>query len=337
MFLQTQLPQVSRHRSKKNSPQRTFYLMSKLKLFLKWLVVLAIFFFILRTMVKGYGNISDYPFKFNFFFLIVSFSLFVISIAAPTWAWLVLLKKQGYKNIRFFEAYRIWFYSFMARYIPGKVALIAARAQLCKKFHIPIMIVSNVAILEVFLFIGITIFLSLPIQVIRNKAIIGSSVIFLVLGAVCIFLLQNKKFIGMMARYLPPFRKIEPLSISPGIIVNVTFIYIVYWILRGFALIAFLSSFAKVGPGDVVKIVSGYALAYVGGILAVFTPSGLGVREIAFATLLQSIYSKELAYVIAVAVRLWVTVSEVILWAVLYILSRFTQSRTDIKENEEFY
>lgn len=297
--------------------------MTKFKSLLKWLVVLAILFFIFKVIVNGYDRISDYDFKFNVFFLVLSFPLFAVSIIAPTWAWLVLLKKQGCENINFFEAYRIWVYSFMGRYIPGKVALIAIRAQLCKQYNLPAVTVSNVAILEVFLFISASILISLPMQIARRMTIMGPIVIVLLAGVLFILLMQSKKFIGKIGRYIPPFRKIEPLSLSAGVIIKALFIYIVYWILRGCAVIAFLHSFIDVVPGNISQIISGYALAYVGGILAVFSPSGLGVREFAFATMLQPIYNKELAYVIAVVVRLWATIAEVLLWGALYSLSKF--------------
>ena len=312
-------------------------LMNKLKFFLKWLIVFFIFVFIIKTIAEGYNDIRDYSFTFNLYFLILAFIFFVLSYTVTTYAWLYLLEKQGYKNIPFIAAFRIWFYSFMARYIPGKVAIIAARAQLCKKYNIPVLVVSNVAILEVFLILSTAIFFILPIQVLRGTTIIGSALIFLVLGTLAIFLLQNKKFVGTMARYLPPFRKITPLSISLGVIVKVVLIYAFYWIMSGVAVVAFLSSFTTVEPGDVLTIISSYALAYVGGILAVFAPSGLGVREVAFAALLQAIYPKELAFVIAVAVRLWATVSEVILWAILFIPSKLTHSRAGTEEKRGYF
>jgi uncharacterized membrane protein YbhN (UPF0104 family) len=60
--------------------------------------------------------------------------------------------------------------------------------------------------------------------------------------------------------------------------------------------------------------VGGFALAYISGLVAVFAPGGLGVREGVLAALLPRAGAESVsAEALAVATRLWTTTAELLL------------------------
>jgi hypothetical protein len=284
--------------------------------------VLCIGFYIFRAIFLGSQEIGKYEFHFNTFFLLVSLALFVLAYAMPVYAWLLLLGYQGFSGVSFFSAYRIWFYSFMGRYLPGKVGVFLIRAELSKEYSIPGSVVANIAVAEVCLFVAASIFLSMPLILLHYAEFLWPAVFSLCISGIVILLLQNKSLVSFLGHLSPRLSRFKTLSLSPSSAVRVLFIYMGFWLVMGLSFVAFLHSFVSVDPWRIGEIIAGYMLAFCGGMLAVFTPSGLGVREILLAKLLQPLYDVEIAYVISVATRLWSTVFEGIFVLVIWTVRR---------------
>ena len=85
---------------------------------------------------------------------------------------------------------------------------------------------------------------------------------------------------------------------------------------------------AMVSSGD-----SGiYGLSCIIGILAVFAPSGLGVREGIMLLGLGLVMPKEYAVIISIISRLWQTVAELILIAIAFIVNKIMEFRKKKKK-----
>jgi uncharacterized membrane protein YbhN (UPF0104 family) len=66
------------------------------------------------------------------------------------------------------------------------------------------------------------------------------------------------------------------------------------------------------------------------GILAVFAPSGLGVREAILAIFLNQVMPTSVALVVSVATRLWLTVIELLAAGACYLVARFRWRDEDV-------
>jgi hypothetical protein len=296
--------------------------MVKLKVFLKRFIVLAIVFFVLRNLYLGIEEILSFDFTFRAFPLLLSFIISVVAIAAPTTAWIALVQQQGYSRPPFFKAYKIWFYSFMGRYVPGKVALILVRANMSKEIGLPPFGISNLAIAEVALFAGTSVLLAVPLQVADQPDLIIPAILLLLGVIVCLTLLCRKNLFIFVGKYIPIFKRIEPITLSFKTFLHVFLAYVVYWLLLAAFLFTFVHSFVPVSPEQMGLLFSAYALAFLGGMFAVFAPAGIGVRELAFATLIEPLYGIELAYLISVSLRVWTTFSEVLLFSIIHLSSK---------------
>jgi uncharacterized membrane protein YbhN (UPF0104 family) len=77
--------------------------------------------------------------------------------------------------------------------------------------------------------------------------------------------------------------------------------YAASWLVYGFAWIAFGMSLPGVGPLDGLVLCALYSLAWALGFLVIVTPSGLGVRELAFAAMARDFPPEVIAYTVVVA------------------------------------
>jgi uncharacterized membrane protein YbhN (UPF0104 family) len=82
--------------------------------------------------------------------------------------------------------------------------------------------------------------------------------------------------------------------------------------LSGFFIVRALAP--QAGLHDLIFIIGAFNLAGVIGIIAIFAPSGLGVREGVLLLLLSLIMPKELALVVVVASRLWSALVDVLFY-----------------------
>lgn len=92
--------------------------------------------------------------------------------------------------------------------------------------------------------------------------------------------------------------------------------YVLSWLAHGLAFQLFASSFGTLAGAHFSQVIGAYALAYVTGLVAVFAPGGLGVREGALGVILASFVGGEFpVYTVAVAARLWNVAAELLVLA----------------------
>jgi hypothetical protein len=99
-------------------------------------------------------------------------------------------------------------------------------------------------------------------------------------------------------------------------------LYVANWVLFGVALFVFIRSFYPLEWGYVLFLAGAFSFASMLGILALFAPSGLGVREGVLALFLRRIMPESVALVVSVASRVWVTLVELASVGVVYVLLR---------------
>ena len=106
----------------------------------------------------------------------------------------------------------------------------------------------------------------------------------------------------------------------PPLRIDLSFRGVLYWVFltltrrvpTGLAFCAFAATFAGVGWADVPLLIGTLSAAGVIGLLAVFAPGGLGVREGMLMIALPTVMGAEEAIAVAVGWRLWMTVIELL-------------------------
>ena len=99
-------------------------------------------------------------------------------------------------------------------------------------------------------------------------------------------------------------------DITYGQVLIITLLNAINWVLLGIAFFLFINSVYSVPVGHFVYIVGLLTLASFSGLISIFTPAGLGVREGIMIFLLAAIIPKTVAGVISVGSRLLIVAAE---------------------------
>jgi glycosyltransferase 2 family protein len=144
----------------------------------------------------------------------------------------------------------------------------------------------------------------------------------------CSLLLHPKVFRPLSRRLLRPFgAAVEPLSFS--LMLSLLLFYCVTWVIGGCGLYALLRAVGA-DPGLVtIPYLGGVsAVGAIVSVLAVFTPSGLGVREASMYGLLLAVVDEGPALSAALLNRLTITIVELALFGVGVVSWRAVRSGT---------
>ena len=139
------------------------------------------------------------------------------------------------------------------------------------------------------------------------------------------FICINPKIINFFLSKLGKLMKKDDMEITityPQMI-KVVLLFICNWLIVGTGFyILVVSLYPSVGFSQWLYVGGIYGLSAIIGILAIFTVSGLGVREGILIAGLILIMPKEYAVIISIVSRLWATVAELILILVAFIANK---------------
>jgi hypothetical protein len=90
------------------------------------------------------------------------------------------------------------------------------------------------------------------------------------------------------------------------------FLYLCAWLVYGLAFFLFTRSITFIDPSYIFSFFGIFAGAYIIGLIAVFVPGGLGVREGILAGLLSAFFPFPVAVAIAFGSRIWITAAELL-------------------------
>ncbi len=158
----------------------------------------------------------------------------------------------------------------MGRYIPGKLWMFAGFVYLLKKENL-----DHIQYSSVMVFVQIAVILS---SLFLAILLYGSKYIPFYYSLPLIILLLI--LYSMPSIYLPFLKKILKREIySPGIydLILIFFLSMVVWFVYGASLVFLVKSFG--GRINLIEGAGMFSLSYISGLLAIFTPGGLGVRE----------------------------------------------------------
>ena len=303
----------------------------------KWIVVIAIFLFLGKMVWENWNQVKDTPFTLQPFAFILSTIIFVFSYFVQIWAWyLITLKLKIALSPS--ETLKTWFYSQLGKYLPGKIWLFLSRFHFYESKGQSKKAISVAIYLEVVTMIVAGGFIFLAALILFKD--IGPSYFWRQSGwLVLLFLLG---FISMHPRIfqkiinwaLVQFKK-EPisLSISYSDILFILFVCIVSWVTGGIGFYLFVDSIYPVTPQYILFLTGALAVSSTLGLIAIFAPGGLGVREGALVYLLSFMMATPVAVVISVLTRIWMTLIEIGLIGMVYLIGRFYEGPEKESQN----
>ena len=283
------------------------------------LLTAAALYYIVDSFVTGAreaGGVSNLL-QFDVLLFSVSFVFMMLHLLSAAWAWQLVCALTGAK-ITFRQAFNVHFLAQVGKYIPGKVWGAVGKIGLSRNLGMSRTQTGHALILETLFIVAGCLLISLPmIPLAAAEVGLGGtvSVIMVVATALAVMLTAHP---GAFRKLLKLAGRIAGREIDiqdPGFVnvLRLLPVYILVFVLQGIAFVLMARSFGMelpIWPGTFILPTA------VGiGFLAVFSPGGLGVREVSIVWLLAAVspsVDAGLASLVSIAARLWITLGEVI-------------------------
>ncbi len=251
------------------------------------LLVAAAVFVALRVRSIWHGGHIELA-NVDWFALAGSFALAAFGTAAGGLIWLFILNGLGVKpRLRWAG---LFFQAQLGKYIPGSVWQYAGRAAVARANGIPVGPVG----------------VSLGVEFAAAAIAAGSMAGFLLgwWGVLIIAAVAALLIVG-----------VRPTQSRPPALVTIeaTLLYLPIWLLLGVSFWLCARGLVAVPVHDLALYVGAFSVAWLAGLLAIYAPGGLGVREAVLVALLHGRIGAPDALVVAAASRLMLILADVLL------------------------
>lgn len=217
------------------------------------------------------------------------------------------------ETLPFRDATRIWAVSNLGKYVPGKVWSIAAMSVMARTSGVSPLVAAGSSVLTQL----VTVAAGIGVVLLAGAGMLQSPITAFAITAIIAVAL------ALIPTILPRAGKLASslsgrdfaLPIIPAKIVWMTAISAVLsWVLYGISFKLFARAVLGSAAGGTTSYIAVYAASYIIGFLALFAPGGAVVRESAMVTgmVRLGLSGQADALAVAVASRLWLTVTEVL-------------------------
>ena len=251
--------------------------------------------------------------------LVSTVSSFAIVLACFVWSaffWYVSVHLLG-GRLKLGRALRIYFLSSLPRYVPGMIWGYVGRAYLCEQEGVARAVAVLSTFAEVCLFVGTGVCVALFHWLNPEIAIPITIVTVLLIVAI------------LTPVTLASTKSRHELKRTGTIIVSWSLMalgYLAFWVIYGSSIVLLVQPIVLVSDlVQNVRIISGFALAWLVGFAAVFVPGGLGIREAGMAFVLEPMVGSLAAVYIAVLSRFLNLAADALLFFVALFRRRATQ------------
>ncbi len=294
---------------------------------IQWAIVAAIFVFLGRMVWENWSQVKEASFNFRPLHLVLSTLFFVLWYVTQIWAWYLITVKLGIA-ISLRETLESWFYSQLGKYLPGKVWLLLGRYYFYEakgKSRGKISIALYLEVLTVLLAAGLLSAIGTVSFREANSFRSNMEIWWAFLLLIIVFLSLYPKFLQKILNWILILFRKEPiiLSISYRDITWILLVCILSWIIGGIGFWIFVDSVFAIPSQHILFLTGALALSSTLGLIALFAPSGLGVREGVLVYLLSHLMPGGVAVVISVLTRIWMTLVEIGLIGVIYLSGQF--------------
>ena len=273
------------------------------------LVIVASFWFVFLELNSNQVVFSDVITSASYEFWLGG-ALIVAMMMLWPFVWMVSMRGCGV-TIPLRDAYSIWWTTNVAKYVPGKVALVASRSWIARKWGSKVVLESFawelVLSTSSALIAGSLLLLSSEIEFFW-KAILGVSALISLVPIVSLEATQRilRKPIAILGKG----EWDAPIAMTKTIYLFALLLMIGGWVLWGVAHKMILTG---IGIDVSIEILIGvFALSWVAGFYAFFLPAGFGVREGSLTYLLTILASGGAGAILAITSRTFNIIGEII-------------------------
>ncbi|MDP8218132.1 MAG: lysylphosphatidylglycerol synthase domain-containing protein [Candidatus Theseobacter exili] len=287
-------------------------------------IILAILGFLLFS---EWQKIKHYEFilRYRFFFLAFIFSVLNIFFLSVVWNFMLkLLCKETKLSV--WEAFDIFFLSWIARYIPGKIISVAGKVYLGGLKGMNKRILSLVSVFELFLSLGAHILLGIvSVSIFFDKISYMYPIAFISLVGVGIIIVHPEILSFIINRILKTMNQ-SPIEKDKFFRYKFSILFVLlYCLVHLLKVIAFMCLAAAIIPINYNQgfiIMASFILAGIIAKLTIIMPGGLGVREGVLAGLLRFSFPTPIAILLSIVSRMWFIFVDAVLFIIVTVINR---------------
>lgn len=279
--------------------------------YIRILIVLVIFGFIFKRVADDWDKIIAQPLHIDYVQLFLSYiGLCLVYILCAIFWRQILNRFQS--RLTLLQGMRVWLYSQLGKYLPGKGFIYLGRTFLCQKYGIDSRNSLASSAVEVglhFLSASILILVSLPFLANFPNFIHQWWIVLFVLFGLVIMHPRLFTFIINKALTLFKKQKIE-LNMTYAEMIRYLFVYLFLQFLAGLSFLFFVRTFSPVSLENAIFVIISFIAAYLIGALSFLAPAGLGVREGILLILLNNVIPSAVVVQVALFSRLWTVIAD---------------------------
>lgn len=286
-------------------------------------VVGGVTYFITRTLMKNWDNIQQYNITPNAY-SVLGLLLFVLSVIVTGMSWGKILERLSGKEVRTEDAVRVQIASWLLKYVPGQVGSFVGKVGWGAQNGFNKKDITISFMYENIMLLTSSLITTLPIMAVLFFDKLGANAgkFLPLLIAVPLFAVSTKPVFYRLINFALKLAKKKPLEaqyfLSFKELLTQQLAFLVPRILIGAGFVLICASIVPVNPSQYLGLGATYILAGIIGILALFVPSGIGVREGVIILFASVYFSVETATLLALVARFYATAADVVL-ALLYV------------------
>lgn len=288
-------------------------------------MVLVALVFVVALMAAQWQELRAYPWTLRPGWLLASALLLVASWAMEIGIWRYLLHAVG-AALPFAPAVRIWFLSAVVRYIPGNIWQPLSMTLQARRWGVPAeATLTGVALYQAVILLAVAPLTAIYLLLTGNLGLFTDFlaawtpwIIGLATLPALVFLARPQWLIDIINWALVKLGRV-PLAaeLTSLRLLGLLTVAALNWLVWGASFAALAFALSDDTAAEMLRLLPhllfSYPIAYAIGFLSFITPSGFGVREGAFYVLLAPIMTGGVATAIALAMRLWTTLGEVLM------------------------
>jgi uncharacterized membrane protein YbhN (UPF0104 family) len=279
-----------------------------------------------RTVLENWTELAtvDATFRLRPLWIIAAALVVLLSYGLLIEAWRRVLLGWG-NALAYRPALRIWCLSNLGRYLPGKVWSVAALAVLAQRSGVAGWAAAGSALVMQALAIGTgAVVVSLGAPGAASPLTLAATTC---LAACVIVVLVRKELGGAVVRLIRPGTDFRALSIAAAI--SATAAALISWVAYGVAFWMLANGMFETVDLSLIQATGVFAAGYIVGLLALFAPGGVGVRELVYVALLAPVVGSGGALGLSIAARLLLTATEAVAALVALTMDRRKEMSVD--------
>ena len=271
----------------------------------------AILFFLGKNLYQSWEGLRSYSWDLNYLWLGLSCGLLAIYFPVLVLSWWRIVR-QFEPRIALKRCFRIWLYSQLAKYLPGKVWFVLGRVYLCRAEGISAVRTSASLVLEIALILtsGLLVFAG-SWALDPRMGLVGKISLYMALIplALLIFPPVFKGILNFLLR-LTGRDEIE-IHLKYRELSALMALYLLSWGIYGTSFFCIAQALRSDGGNLTLPAAIGInAISWIIGFLVFLTPAGLGARESALISFLNLYLPTSSAILISFGARLVITAAE---------------------------